>query len=407
MRKVPGVSADLAVPDDRFAQVVAELLDATHLVEPDELASLIAKAAGALGATACQIWLVDYQQRLLVPVGAAGDVEPAGVDRTIAGRAFATGTPVEVLGEDDSLHLWLPLLDGVDRIGVLEIGAEGLTPQAREAFRHLASITASEIVTRGQYTDAFTATRRCEKMNLAAELQWQSLPPTSFATKDVSVTGMLEPAYQIGGDSFDYAYNSGGLHVGIFDAVGHGLASSLLSTLALGAYRNRRRSGDDLDAVSVGIDEAVTEHTRTDDYVTGQLVHLDIATGRLRWLNAGHPLPLLIRQGRVVASLSCSPRPPFGLGHLLGGGATSLAENQLEPNDAVLMYTDGIVEDRRRGGSDFGLERLADFLDRAFAAGLSPSETLRRLSQAVVDFHGGSLQDDATTVLLTWHPQRS
>lgn len=290
---------------------------------------------------------------------------------------------------------------------MLEIGADGLTPQAREAFRHLASITASEIIARGQYTDAYAAARRCEKMSLAAELQWQALPPTSFATKDVSVAGMLEPAYQVGGDTFDYAYNSGGLHVGIFDAVGHGLASSLLSTLALGAYRNRRRNGDDLDAVSVGIDEAVTEHTRSDDYVTGQLAHLDIATGRLHWLNAGHPLPLLIRQGRVVASLSCSPRPPFGLGHLLGGGATSLAEDQLEPDDAVLLYTDGIVEDRRRGGSDFGLERLADFLDRAFAAGLSPSETLRRLSHAIVDFHGGSLQDDATTVLLTWHPQRS
>jgi serine phosphatase RsbU (regulator of sigma subunit) len=400
------VSLDLSIPDSRFARTVADLLDAAQNVEPDKLAGLISTAAAALGASACQIWLVDHQQRILVPLAPADDVEPAAVDRTIAGRAFANCAVLEVPGEAGAVHLWLPLINGVDRIGVLEIDAEDLTPKAREAFRHLASITTSEIIARGQYTDAFTAARRCQTMDLGAELQWQVLPPTSFATRDVSVTGMLEPAYHIGGDTFDYAYNGGGLHVGLFDAVGHGLVSSLLSTLALGAYRNRRRSGVDLGAISAGIDDAITEHTRADDYVTGQLAHLDVTTGTLRWLNAGHPLPLLIRQGRAVGSMSCSPHMPFGLGHLLPERMATIAEVQLEPDDAVLMYTDGIIEARGPGGSDFGLERLVDFMDRAFAAGLAPGETLRRLSHAVLDFHSGSLKDDATTVLVSWHPVR-
>ncbi len=393
------------MPDSRFASIIADLLDGAHLIEPDELAALVATAAGALGASTSQIWLVDHSQRVLVPLGADVDTEPAAVDRTVVGRAYATCTVVEVPGDAGASHLWFPLVNGVDRIGVLEVEVSDLSSRGREAFRHLASLAASEILARGQYTDAYTATRRSGTMSLAAELQWQALPPISFATREVSVAGMVEPAYRVGGDTFDYAYNNGGLHVGIFDAVGHGLTSSLLSTLTLGAYRNRRRNGDDLDAIDAGVEDAITGHT-TDDYVTGQLAHLNVATGVLRWLNAGHPLPLLIRQGRVVGPMSCPPRPPFGLGHLIAEHKPSIVEDQLEPGDAVLMYTDGIVEARRIGGSDFGLERLVDFMERAFAAELAPSETLRRLSHAVVDFQGGSLQDDATTLLLAWHPDR-
>lgn len=400
------VDSDPAIPDGQFDSVVSDLLDRAHLVEPDKLSGLIGAAAKALGASSSRIWLIDHQQRALVPVDAPADIEPAAVDRTISGRAYATCTVVEVPGDAGAVRLWLPLVNGVDRIGVFEVEAEGLSSQAREAFRLLASITASEILTRGQYTDAYTVTRRSQAMSLAAELQWQALAPTSFATRDVAIAGMIEPAYHIGGDTFDYAYNDGSLDFGIFDAVGHGLASSLLSTLALAAFRNRRRRGDDLSAICAGIDDAITEHTRDSDYVTGQLAHLDIASGALRWLNAGHPLPLLIRRGRVVGPMSCPPRPPFGLGHLFAGNKPTIAEDQLEPYDAVLLYTDGIVEARRIGGSDFGLERLVDFMDRAFAAELAPSETLRRLSHAVVDFQGGSLQDDATTVLVTWRPER-
>lgn len=392
--------------DRRLTSAVTDLCGGARLGEPDELAALIETTAASLGASLCRIWLVDHPQRILVPLAAGDEVEPAAIERTIAGRAFSSCEVIEVLGEDAILHLWLPLVDGVNRIGVLEIDIDDPTPEASEAFRHLATTATSGIITRGQYTDAFTVARRTQTMNLAAEVQWQTLPPTSFATRDVTVAGMLEPAYHVGGDTFDYAYNDGCLQVGIFDAVGHGLDASLLSTLAMGAYRNQRRSGEGLGGIGTVIDEVITRRSRTDEYVTGQLAHLDVTTGVLRWLNAGHPLPLLIRHGRVVGPMSCPPRPPFGLGYLIPEVGARMAEDQLEPGDAVLMFTDGIVEARKPSGADFGLDRLIDFMDRANASALSPSETLRRLSHAVLDFHGGVLQDDATTLLIAWHPQR-
>lgn len=400
------MSSALDAPDHRFASAVAALLDGVRSVEPDELAGLIEATAAALGASRCRIWLVDHQQRILMPLEPTEKVGAAAVERTIAGRAFTSGAVVEVPGEAGALHLWLPLVNGIDRIGVLEVEVAGATPPTSEALRHFASLTTSQIIARGQYTDAFTVARRCQPMSLAAELQWQTLPPTSFATRDVTVAGMLEPAYRVGGDTFDYAYDDGGLQVGLFDAVGHGLGASLLSTLALGAYRNRRRGGGDLGDIATTIDEVITGHTPAGGYVTGQLADFDVSTGVLRWLNAGHPQPLLIRQNRVVGAMSCPPCLPFGLGNLVPGQTAEIVEDQLEPGDAVLMFTDGIVEARRTGGSDFGLDRLVDFMDRAFAAGLSPSETLRRLSHAVLDFHHGELDDDATTFLIAWHPRR-
>jgi serine phosphatase RsbU (regulator of sigma subunit) len=394
------------VPGDALAVALAGLLDAAHRIAPHQLPSLIRSSAVQLGASAAEIWLADHQLRVLVALEPSKPEEPLSVDATAAGRAFISRTAVEVPYEGGGHHLWLPLLDGVDRVGVLEIRAPAFSDESREAFRQLASVTAAELVTRGQYTDLFTCTRRQQHMSLAAELQWQSLPPNSFTTADVSVAAVLEPAYDIGGDTYDYAHEADSLHFAVLDAVGHDLESSIVSYLALGAYRNSRRSGGEFVDAARAMDQAIRSQLGDGRFVTGNLARLDTTTGRLRWLNAGHPPPLLIRAGRVIDALECPPRLPFGLGHLQPDQTPSIGEVQLEPGDGVVVYSDGVVEARRAGGVDFGIDRLGEFLHTAFAAGLSPAETVRRLSHAVLDFHGGRLQDDATTMLVVWQPDR-
>ena len=82
-------------------------------------------------------------------------------------------------------------------------------------------------MTRGQYSDGFTSVRRLREMSLSAELQWQLLPPNSFSAPDLAVSGMIEPAYEIGGDTYDYAHRRDQLQFAIFDAVGHDLRAGL------------------------------------------------------------------------------------------------------------------------------------------------------------------------------------
>jgi serine phosphatase RsbU (regulator of sigma subunit) len=100
-----------------------------------------------------------------------------------------------------------------------------------------------------------------------------------------------------------------------------------------------------------------------------------------------------------VRTLTCAPRTPLGIPH----ADPEIGTEQLEPGDALLLFTDGMVEARSPGGQAFGFDRLADFFGRAAASDQEPAETMRRLVHTVVDHHGGRLQDDATCVLVEWH----
>jgi len=131
------------------------------------------------------------------------------------------------------------------------------------------------------------------------------------------------------------------------------------------------------------------------------LASLDTATGLLQYLLAGHPPPLLLRGRRSVKELAHPPRTPLGV-----QGARSdqpiVGQEQLEPGDWLLLYSDGIVEARNAHGEFFGEDRLVDFTQRAELAGLPAPETLRRLTAAVLGHQSGRLQDDATLVLVDW-----
>ena len=394
MREVDG-------SDVVFGRVVREFLEASHQVPPHRLSTLIVATARELGARDARVWLADHQQRLLVHLTEGAPLEPLPIAGSVAGRAFIASEIVHI-DSDHGVHVWFPLLDGVDRIGVLELEVDDLSADRRRDLQGFTSTATAEIVTRGQYSDGFTSVRRLREMSLSAELQWQLLPPNSFSTEDLAVSGMIEPAYEIGGDTYDYAHSQDQLQFAIFDAVGHDLRAGLVATLSVTAYRHARRGGLDLTGSAAAIDAAIhSQFSR--DFTTGQFGELDTSTGELRWLNAGHPLPLIIRQGHV-SSLQCTPRLPFGVVHLGRPLDAEIAHEQLEPGDSVLLYTDGVIEAKRSGHEDFGIERLKEFLHTADAAGLAPAETLRRLSNAVVDFNDGVLQDDATTLLVQWRP---
>jgi serine phosphatase RsbU (regulator of sigma subunit) len=133
-------------------------------------------------------------------------------------------------------------------------------------------------------------------------------------------------------------------------------------------------------------------------YVTGQIATLDVASGRLTWVNAGHVLPLLVRNGSFVGELECAPSMPMGL----GGRVVQVAVESLQRGDRVLFHTDGISESRSPAGSAFGTERLADFLVRATMDGVSVAETIRRLAAMVIAHVGSGLRDDATLFLVEY-----
>jgi serine phosphatase RsbU (regulator of sigma subunit) len=377
------------------------LLDRAQLMPPQLIAPLIAEEVARIGGREVSILLQDYAQELLVPLPGrklhVGQPEP--IADSPAGRAFLHADVIEV-PQARGVRMYLPLLDGSDQVGVMAVTLDAVTDDDRRLLRRLAGLVADMLVTKNSYTDQFFLTRRREPMSVSAEIQWSLLPPLSMCVPQVEVAGMLEPAYRVAGDSFDYALNDNILHVAVIDAMGHGLDAASMATITIGAYRHARRVFVSLAETYTYMDDAISRQFGPDHFVTAQLMHLNITTGELELVNAGHPAPLLIRDSRVVRKMESATTLPVGL----GGEEPRIAEHRLQRGDRVLCYTDGIIEERVAGGEPFGEERLIRCVDRL---GEEPPEgvraDLRRLSHTLKGERGGHTSDDATLFMIEWH----
>jgi len=381
---------------------VAALLHESRQQAPDQLAPFLARRVERFGMRELSVYVTDFEQRRLVPIDGSASMHPIDLDGSTGGRAFTTATQVGEPTDDGGTRLWSVVVDGAARLGVISVTLSEADDDALALADSLAGVVAALLVTRGQCTDAYTTVRRSEKFSLAAEMQWDLLPPLSLDSGRVSVAGLIQPAYEVGGDSFDYAVNGDTLDFAVFDAMGHGLVSSQLAHLAVSSYRHSRRSGLDLVAIYEAMDNAVASRNLGEEFVTCILGRLDLMSGRLDWVNAGHPLPLLVQGHEVVGRLSCSPTLPAGLGHLTGASVSEIAHHVLQHGDRLFCITDGVVDSHRPGGDDFGEERLIELLRERSRAGLDAAETVRQLSHTVLD-HRGMLSDDTTAFLVDFH----
>ncbi len=257
-------------------------------------------------------------------------------------------------------------------------------------------LVADLLQTKNGYTDLFFRTRRREPMSVAAEIQWSLLPPLSMVMPHVAVAGVLEPAYAVAGDSFDYALNGDVLHLAVVHAMGHGLDAATMATVAIGAYRHARRISIELSEIYLFMDRAVAEQFDPDHFVTAQVMRLDTATGRLQWVNAGHPAPMLIRAHRVVRRLDSPTTLPVGF----GGAQPQVSAVALEPGDRVLCFTDGLIEEHKSGQEQFGEEQLIDWVNQLEQA--DHGTVARDLSHTLKRARGEVTSDDATLVLVEW-----
>lgn len=375
-------------------------LEDVHLLAPDQLSAVVATRARQLGCSEAVLYLSDYEQLLLQPVRGVGVPlrQELSVDGSLGGRAFRRVEVLSSTAGQRSTRLWVPLLNGVQRLGVVELLVPDLTPDRERLLRAFVSLISEVFVVNDQYTDIFAQLRRRRTLSLAAEIQWELLPPLTFGSDRVVVSGALEPAYDIGGDTFDYAVNGPLVDLMVLDAVGHGLPAALLSSAAVGAYRHARRNMWDLPEVAAAMNDVIAGQFTDSRFATAALARLHLDTGQLRWVNAGHPDPIVVRGGALLHLGPCKPHPPLGL----QVRKPDVCEAQLHPGDRVILYTDGVVEARSPEGDFFGEERLADFIHRAAAEGDSAPETLRRLMRRVLDHQSDHLQDDASIVLLEW-----
>ena len=148
--------------DPRF-EVLAGVLAGSHLIGEDAVVSLLAEHAAALGASAVALYLADYDQRHLVPVpGPADGPSPAlPIEGTVAGRCYRTLDIQEVGLGDSGRRVWVPLLDGTERLGVFAFDFEaGGGARIEELLVPFASLAAELVMTKRTYGDRFERARR-------------------------------------------------------------------------------------------------------------------------------------------------------------------------------------------------------------------------------------------------------
>jgi serine phosphatase RsbU (regulator of sigma subunit) len=359
--------------------------------------------AATFDASEVSFLIADFSGRSLIRLShAAGGAHARNQGRESAdrvplvdsqyGRALATQT-VEVLPTDDGARVVAPVTNRGEAIGVLELTLPEAPDEKTTAEVALAAhALAYVVIANRRFTDLFAWGQRSVPLSLAAEIQHRLLPGSyTCEGGQFTLAAWLEPAGNVGGDTFDFAMERDTLHISMTDAMGHTVDAAVLATVLVGALRNARRAGADL-AEQARLAHAGLRAFATDGgFVTGQLIRIDLRSGTATIVNAGHPPPLRLRGGQIE-EVKLHADPPFGTQY---ASEFRVQTFSLEPDDRLVFLTDGMLE---RNAADVDMQQLVvDTADH------HPRQTVQHLSQAVLDATEGGLKDDATAMCLDWH----
>lgn len=387
---------------------LGRLLRLVQQADPQQIVETLAMTVAELGGSDVVLYLIDYDHSRLTPlpvgVSQAETSEVLSLEGSMAGRVFQAGTPLTAERED-GWQVWVLVAERAQKLGVLSMTLPTWDDSVEEFCVELGMAAGHVVRTADAYTDRLVNLRRRKEMSLAAEIQWGVLPPLTFTMDGTTVAGLMEPAYEVGGDSFDYSFNGDVLDVAMFDAMGHGLHSASLGVMTMSAYRNTRRehAGAGVLQLMAEVNRIVADFSNGEAFVTALMAQLEVTTGQLRWASAGHPDPVILRESKALPPLSARHATPLGLQSVSAPlNDEVVVEVNLQPGDSLLFYTDGVVDGRNVEGQEFGEERLTDFVERESMSGRDPAEVLRRVVRSVIDHNGAELRDDASLVYLRW-----
>jgi hypothetical protein len=284
-----------------FVIDVGALLEKVEEAAPIDAVEVVAAELGRMvDAHTVTLLIADFSGRAVVRLTSASLVEGArarGEEQaetlplagTLYERVLRTQrADIEAIG--DGARMVVPVTDRGDAIGLLELDLPRY-PSADEVLDicSAAHALAYVVIAARRHTDVFEWGQRSTPFALAAEIQRRLLPSAyTCEAGQFTLAGWLEPAASVGGDTFDYSLDRDTLKLSITDAVGHQVPAALVATLLVGALRNARRKGLGLADQARYANDALAENAAPGQFVTGQLLQVDLHRGTAVIVNAGH-----------------------------------------------------------------------------------------------------------------------
>ncbi|MCA1832210.1 MAG: serine/threonine-protein phosphatase [Actinobacteria bacterium] len=377
------------------------MLAATEDAAPVDAIGVFAEHLSyAIGATEVSFLIADFSGQSLMRL-AHTSRRPDGGGRETRTQVMLDGTPhgealktqTLIMEQGDVTHMYAPVTNRGEAIGILEMVLPDPPDDGTLAgVSYAAHALAYVVIANRRFTDLFEWGQRSVQLSLAAEIQHRLLPAAyTCEAGEFTLAAWLEPAGNVAGDTFDFSMERDLLHISMTDAMGHEVEAAMLATVLVGALRNARRRGGTLAEQVGAANDSLSSLLEPDQFVTGQVVRIDLLRESAMIVNAGHPGPFRLRNGHVEM-VELRADPPFGVS---AEHEYVVQELPLIPGDRLIFLTDGMLE---RNAADVDIQSVL-----AQSRDLHPREAVQHLIRNVVESTGGTLQDDATVLCLDWH----
>ena len=238
------------------------------------------------------------------------------------------------------------------------------------------------------------------ELHIAREIQMAMIPKTfpPFPDRtDLDFAASIVPAKEVGGDLYDFFIRDEKLYFCIGDVSGKGVPASLVMAVTRSLFRATSAHETSPQRIVSAMNDTMSESNESSMFVTFFCGVLNLATGHLRYCNAGHNPPLILTDD--IRLLPVQANIPLGV---MFGYNYSEQETQLQYDDSLLLYTDGLTEAENMQAQQFGLDRA----EAVLRTRRSSQEHLEALQSAVTEFVGGASQsDDLTMLFIRFLPQ--
>jgi AcrR family transcriptional regulator len=403
-RDVPRPAGELA----STTPAVLDVADVLNKVPPHLLGEqIVAEAQRLAGVASVALYVVDIDgSRLLRMHGPTGfPVQlpvSLGVGPELPRSAIASLRHV-VEAQMPGAAVVPMYLRGRATGALIAVGAR------EEALQDLARQGAAALGLGGAYTDVYAAAARRQRISPASEMQQNLLPPRVARIGGAGLAGNVLPSYDVGGDWFDYVENPDGAWIGLADCLGAGPRAAGLAGVLLGAFRAGRRNDHGLEETVALMDRTLTDLEMPRATASALIGRWSAPASEFTWINRAHPAPILISAdgrvetlegsvGEVLGVADRAPEESGGARHPARGGVP-INRRRLEPDDRVILHSDGIADRATADGGRFGEAGIV--AAARTAPNPTAANTVNAIEEAVLGASADPLVDDATLIVLS------